>query len=942
MKTTIRKSLLAVVFAALCMNAGAQQVNTLYFLDNAPVRHYINPAFTPLSNFYLSLPVLGYTSLWAGNNSISMQDAIFRQDGKTVTFLHPDVKDGRQNFLKKLRPSTLIESDMQINLLSFGFRLKDKNYLHFTLNQKSDMGISLPRDLFRMVLTGVMQPDPNDNNRLKGDYNFKALGADISLYTELGLGYTREINEHWSVGGKLKVLFGQGFMGMTNNRLGMSMSDDKWNVDGNGRMMMAAPFDALVDKNGQVLAMPDHLTYDNMKAMFDNGIQLSDWKSLLKPAGMGAAIDLGMTYKPIPQVQISAAVTDLGFISWYKGYRYDYTINGTYDAETMGELKVEDYYTDENGFDGNKLMDTVTTRLKTVADNMLQSSPRQNGFTRMTSARLNIGVDANFWDNRVGVGVYSRTRFFNSQVYEEVTLGAAFRPVHWFNIAASYSFINGRWSSMGAALGLVTYEGLGLFVAMDYIPFTYASMNINDKPKNVLPYKVNGLNLAFGLNIVIGHNRDKDRDGVKDKYDLCPDTPRKVKVDKDGCPLDEDGDGVPDYLDQCPGTPTEARGYIDEFGCPLDTDGDGVPDYKDQCPDTPEAAWGKVDEKGCPLDTDGDGVPDYLDECPDTPKEAAGKVDEKGCLLDTDGDGVPDYMDDCPDTPKEAAGKVDKHGCLLDTDLDGVPDYLDECPDTPRQAYGFVDAKGCLLDTDKDGVPDYIDRCNDTPEGTPVNEWGCSQDSDNDGVPDYKDECPDTPKEARNYVDEKGCPKDTDGDGVPDYLDQCPMQPGPAENHGCPALKKEVRNLLKKAMQGIQFETGKAIIKKTSHPLLNQIANVFIENPTYKVEVQGHTDNVGKEDFNQDLSERRAKAVKDYLVSAGVPESQMTSHGYGMTMPIESNKTAAGRAKNRRVEFVVSFEEISYEEVMDRATPKDSTATAPKDTTAAQTPANAQ
>lgn len=920
MKQTIRTTILAVVMTAMAFSAAAQQqVNTLYFLDNAPVRQYINPAFQPISNFYLSLPVIGYTSVWAGNNSFSVSDVIFNNAaGQTITFLHPDAD--RQQFLNKLQKTTLIDFDMQTNILSFGFRFKDKNYLHFSLNERIDGGFTLPRDLFTFIFGGGMKDLSGGDNRL----NLTSLGLGISAYAEAGVGYTRQINEHWGIGFKLKFLAGQGYLGMSNNDLGMNLTSDQWNVFGNGRMYMAAP----------MITMPDHMpTFAELQkpdSLFGiNDIASSfniknDWKKLIKPAGYGGSLDLGLTYKPIRQLAITASVTDLGFIIW-KGAAYDYNINGTFNG--VGEFKYEDYVNSEGNFDGEILKDTILTRFKGFYENMLVGNRIGDKFLRMISCKLNVGVDANLWDNRIGLGVYSRTRFFDKQVFEEVTIGAAFRPVHWFNIAASYSFINGKWHSMGAALGIVTYEGLGLFLAADYIPFDYASVDVGGKPKNVVPYKVNGLNVAFGLNLVIGHRsqRDKDHDGVYDKYDLCPETPKKVIVDKDGCPLDTDGDGVPDYLDQCPETPAEARGLIDSIGCPLDTDGDGVPDYLDKCPNTPRAAWAKLDANGCPLDTDGDGVPDYLDQCPNTPAAAYGMVDDKGCPLDSDGDGVPDYLDDCSDTPADAKGFVDKHGCPLDTDLDGVPDYLDKCPETPRQAYGFVDAEGCLLDSDGDGVPDYLDRCNNSPAGSKVDQWGCSTDSDGDGVPDDLDECPNTPKAAYGKVDEKGCPIDTDGDGVDDYLDECPTTPGLKENKGCPALKKEVRNLLKKAMQGIQFETGKATIKKTSHPLLNQIANVFIENPTYKVEVQGHTDNVGKPEFNQDLSEKRAHAVRKYLVDAGVPENQLTAHGYGDTMPIESNKTAAGRTKNRRVEFVVSFEEVSYEEVNDRVQPQETT-----------------
>jgi outer membrane protein OmpA-like peptidoglycan-associated protein len=182
-----------------------------------------------------------------------------------------------------------------------------------------------------------------------------------------------------------------------------------------------------------------------------------------------------------------------------------------------------------------------------------------------------------------------------------------------------------------------------------------------------------------------------------------------------GEPPDEDGDGVPDRRDDCPGTPRGA--IVDDNGCPSDGDGDGVFDGIDKCPDTP--AGYAVDASGCSLDSDGDGVNDALDKCPGTPKGAT--VDAEGCPKDSDGDGVFDGIDKCPDTPKGAA--VDAKGCPKDSDGDGVFDGIDQCPDTPKGA--AVDAKGCPKDSDGDGVFDGIDQCPDTRAGAQVNSVGC-------------------------------------------------------------------------------------------------------------------------------------------------------------------------------------------------------------------------
>ncbi len=761
------------VLGCALVSVSAQQVNTLYFLENSPHRHYINPAFAPISKMYLSLPALGYTSLQVGNNSLALKDLVYNKNGQTVSFLHPEYGD-TQGFLKSIKKSTLFDVDAQITLLSFGGRTHRNGYFHFTLNERIEGGISLPKGLFELALGGGMTDLSNPNT-----FDLKQLGLNTSVYTELGIGYMHPINDQWAIGGKLKFLYGHAYAAIQNQNFDLTASSEEWNLKGSGYAMIAAPICqypaslALKDiQNNEWLPL-DEEKPDIMGMVMD----------IIKPQGLGGAIDLGVTYKPHPMVQIAASVTDLGFIIWNKGVRYDYSIDGAYTG--VGEITYSDYYDDASQkFDTERLTDTITTRLKGIyEDAFQQEGERKNGFTRMTSPRLNVGVDANFWDNRIGVGVYSQTKFVNSQIYEEVTLGAAFRPVHWFQIAASYSFLNGKSSNIGAAIGLVTYEGVGLTLAADYIPCIYA-----DYQGIPIPYGTTGVNLTFGLNIVINHKQDKDRDGVKDFKDLCPDTPRDVKVDKDGCPIDTDGDGVADYLDQCPETPVAAYNYIDANGCPTDTDGDKVPDYLDQCPNTPAEAYGKVDSVGCPLDTDGDGVADYLDKCPDTPTEANRAVDSAGCLLDAD------------------------------------------------------------------------------------------------------------------------------NDGVPDYLDQCPHLAGIVENNGCPAVKKEVRTLLTKAMKGIQFETGKAVIKKSSYAILDLIASIFVDNPDYHVEVQGHTDNVGNPEKNLVLSENRANAVRDYLIAQGVPEHQLTAKGYGDTKPIADNSTKAGQAENRRVEFSISFEQVTLEE----------------------------
>jgi OmpA-OmpF porin, OOP family len=232
---------------------------------------------------------------------------------------------------------------------------------------------------------------------------------------------------------------------------------------------------------------------------------------------------------------------------------------------------------------------------------------------------------------------------------------------------------------------------------------------------------------------------------------------------------------------------------------------------------------------------------------------------------DKDGDGIVDADDKCPDV----AGIAAMQGCP-DKDSDGITDADDKCPDVK----GMSKYMGCPIpDSDKDGVNDESDKCNSVA-----------------GVARYQ-----------------GCPiPDTDKDGVNDEEDKCINEAGPVSNAGCPEISQSVIDKISYAAKNIFFAPGSAKLLAKSYKSLNEVAKIMGDDASLKLNIDGHTDNTGKADKNQALSETRAAAVKAYLATKGVDESRMMDAGHGQDEPLEDNKTAAGRAKNRRVELKAS------------------------------------
>ena len=551
----------------------AQYANTLYFMNEIAERNNMNPAFTPSCNFYLDFIFLPNAYFSFGNDNFIMRDFIYNQNGKTQTFLSS--KESLELFFKNLQPTTTINFNYNLNILSFGFQVK-KSYFTFDLGLNMDVATYLPSDLLKFALYGT--PDPNGINT----FNLSQLGIDASLYSNAAIGYMYKINKQLTIGAKAKLLMGYANINTSINKLNLNASRQEWSLETDGTINASLPIRFNTLENGNI----------------DFGsIQMNSANELLEllynPAGIGAAIDLGIKYEPVKNLVISASVTDLGMIYWSRN-SFSASMQGSHSIDelidyTLGDTLSTDAIVDKFTGLGNEIL------------NSMHTDGENKPYKSMLRGNFFLGAEYGILKNRISLGVVNRLKFKDTHLQDEVTVALNLRPIHWFNATVSHSFINGRLGTLG--LGLNVKAGImNMYIIADYIPTSYAqiplgdnALTFNDKTilSNVfIPNRTQMCNVQMGWTWNIGqHAKDPDQDGVKGRKDKCPETDM-------------------DFLrKQCPGL--KKKQYVDKQGCDLDDDKDGVHNCMDLCPDTPEDT--PVDQNGCPLESNNEDTNEDTD-----------------------------------------------------------------------------------------------------------------------------------------------------------------------------------------------------------------------------------------------------------------------------------------------------------------------------------------
>lgn len=454
MKNFLHAILSVVLLFVVSNELTAQQLRTSYFMDKSIVRTNMNPALRPARG-YINIPAISGIGMSFNSNALTVDNIFAKKDGKVVTFLDPSVSADK--FLSSLKERNNLNFDFFTNVLGFGF-YSGKGFITFDVTIRGEGAVSLPKELFEFAKLG---------SGVEGrKYDMKDLRLKATAYADIALGYSRKINEKLTVGAKLKYIAGITDIDMQMDEMSVNFNANEWNVRTKGTV------------NGTMKGLKPELETEDGKEYFDNfdfdGFGLG---------GSGFGIDLGATYKLLPNLTLSAAVVDLGFISWSGAN----TVTGTAAANYKF-----------SGFD--------ITSGDDAADDLLEDFGKLTRFeqveskSRTTSLRttINVGGEYAFLNNTLSVGLLSSTQIRSTDTFSELTASGNWRPLSWLAATVSYSFVHSKFKTVGCALNL-SPSWINMYIGTDYI--------LGKVTPQFVPISQKCANIYFGLGIPLAKER---------------------------------------------------------------------------------------------------------------------------------------------------------------------------------------------------------------------------------------------------------------------------------------------------------------------------------------------------------------------------------------------------------------------------------------------------
>lgn len=400
--------------------AQAQYLRNSYFMESSSTRSLLNPALQPRRG-YINIPVLGSFNAEVSSNSLGSQDIIDMFDEEDEFYQS-------QSFIDKLKADNLLNVNLRTDIISFGFH-KGKGFWSFNLGTRIDVDAEIPKTMFEFLRESEDLENYTGGTGRKS-YNINNENLRLNAYTEIGVGYSRIINERLSIGAKGKILLGWANLDLKVNK----MQVDAY-IPADAEYEYAdAQADIKTDVELQLSGKGIEVSKD-----YENYIDDVEFNSF-GIGGYGAALDLGVSYQLTNDIHLSASILDLGFLSWGKNNTISAYNNQSKHIDYLGDTDVLDF--DLYG---------------------LKEKPESKGRTTKLSPTLVLAGEYSLLNNKLGLGLLSTTRFGQLNTYSELTAAATYRPNTFINATLSYSMLQGS-DTFGLALKLG-----GFMIGTDYM-----------------------------------------------------------------------------------------------------------------------------------------------------------------------------------------------------------------------------------------------------------------------------------------------------------------------------------------------------------------------------------------------------------------------------------------------------------------------------------------
>lgn len=438
----------ATLFAAT--SAGAQTLNSLYFLEGNNQRHKLNPAFASERGGFVTFPLLGNINPTL-NSNIGLGTVLYPQGDEMVTFLHPSIP--ADEAMSKFKSMNVFEFDLNLDILTVGFNAwGGSNTIGIALRSQS--GMYVPKGIFQFLKEGQSY-----NGQ---EFDIDNLGFQSQNYVEFALGHARKINDKLQVGAKVKFLVGGLYAKASAENMRIYMSDNEWRISERSKIIASSGINYEFDEDG-------NLSDFNMDSY--------------QIGGYGLGLDLGAVYRINEEATVSLAITDIGFISWKdcavaENRNQEFVYNG---FDNIGA---------EDNPDGSNDFDDAADELEESAKNLFNfKDSGKQGHTTSLYTTIRAAGEYGLLKNKISFGLLATLRLGTPRVYSEAMVTANFRPASWFNAAINGSFSNVR-SSMGATLNFHP-RAVNFFIGTDYLLAKFS--------KQIIPVNAAKFNMAMGL-----------------------------------------------------------------------------------------------------------------------------------------------------------------------------------------------------------------------------------------------------------------------------------------------------------------------------------------------------------------------------------------------------------------------------------------------------------